>query len=67
MVEAIRYWDIALGRGGLYLCREEKGQDLVEYALLIAILTISVIAIILLIGPNIGHLFQYVENQLGTV
>ena len=50
MVEAIRYWDIALGRGGLYLCREEKGQDLVEYALLIAILTISVIVTLIVSG-----------------
>ena len=44
----------------------EEGQDMIEYALLAALISIVAIAIILLIGPYLKNLFQDVVNALGT-
>jgi pilus assembly protein Flp/PilA len=44
----------------------EEGQDMVEYALLAALISIVAIAIILLLGPYIKNLFQDVVNSLAT-
>ncbi len=41
----------------LYL-PSEKGQGLVEYALLLALVTITVIVILALLGPAIGNVFS---------
>jgi pilus assembly protein Flp/PilA len=44
----------------------EDGQDMIEYALLAALISIVAIAIIILIGPYLVNLFQDVVNALGT-
>ncbi|HEX6507702.1 MAG TPA: Flp family type IVb pilin [Chloroflexota bacterium] len=44
----------------------EEGQDMVEYALLAALISIVAIAIIILVGPYLKDLFQDVVNALGT-
>jgi pilus assembly protein Flp/PilA len=44
----------------------EEGQDMVEYALLAALISIVAIAIILLLGPYIKNLFQDVVNSLAS-
>ena len=46
------------------LFEKEEGQDMVEYALLAALIAISAIAIIVLVGPEIKKLFQDVINGL---
>jgi pilus assembly protein Flp/PilA len=46
------------------LFEREEGQDMVEYALLAALIAISAIAIIVLVGPEIKKLFQDVINGL---
>ena len=48
------------------LRREEDGQDMIEYALLAALISIVAIAIIVLIGPYLKDLFQDVVNGLGS-
>ncbi len=48
------------------LNQREEGQDMVEYALLAALISIVAIAIIILIGPYLQDLFQDVVNGLGT-
>jgi pilus assembly protein Flp/PilA len=48
------------------LTNREEGQDMVEYALLAALISIVAIAIIVLIGPYLKDLFQDVVNALGT-
>ena len=48
------------------LFEREEGQDMVEYALLAALISIVAIAIILLIGPYLDNLFKDVVNGLGT-
>jgi pilus assembly protein Flp/PilA len=47
----------------MYLPREE-GQGLVEYALILVLVAIVVIAILLLVGPQIANIFSKVTNGL---
>ena len=47
-----------------YLPREE-GQGLVEYALILVLVAIVVIAILALLGPQIANIFSKVTNGLG--
>ena len=44
----------------------EEGQDMIEYALLAALISIVAIAIILLVGPYLDNLFKDVVNALGS-
>lgn len=48
------------------LTRREEGQDMIEYALLAALISIVAIAIIILVGPYLKDLFQDVVNGLGS-
>ena len=48
------------------LTNREEGQDMIEYALLAALISIVAIAIIVLIGPFLKSLFQDVVNALGS-
>jgi pilus assembly protein Flp/PilA len=47
----------------LYLPREE-GQGMVEYALILVLVAIVVIAIMLLLGPQIGNIFSRITSGL---
>ena len=38
--------------------RQEKGQGLVEYALVLVLVAVVVIAILTLLGPQIGNVFS---------
>ncbi len=49
----------------MYLPRE-KGQGLVEYALILVLVAIVVIAILMLIGPQIANVFSKITNGLST-
>jgi len=44
--------------------RDEKGQGLVEYALILVLVAIVVIAILLLLGPVIGNTFSNIVSNL---
>ena len=46
------------------LIREEQGQDLIEYGLLIAIITAGAITAIGLIGPKVQGYFSTLEAAL---
>lgn len=48
----------------LYLPRNEEGQGLVEYALILVLVAIVVIAILAIVGPQIGNIFSKVTNGL---
>jgi pilus assembly protein Flp/PilA len=43
---------------------KEKGQGLVEYALILVLVAIVVIAVLTLLGPIIGNVFSKVNNTL---
>jgi len=47
----------------MYLPREE-GQGLVEYALILVLVAIVVIAILALLGPQIANIFSKVTSGL---
>ena len=42
----------------------EKGQGLVEYALILVLVAVVVIAILTILGPAIGNVFSNVVNQV---
>jgi len=48
------------------LLKDESGQTMVEYGLLIALISIAVIAVLVLLGPRIAGFFQAVDDQLAT-
>ena len=50
----------------LFLHREE-GQGLVEYALILVLVAIVVIAILTILGPQIGNVFSQITNGLENV
>ncbi len=47
----------------MYL-QHEEGQGLVEYALILVLVAIVVIAILLILGPTIGNIFSTVTSGL---
>ncbi len=47
----------------LYLPQEE-GQGMVEYALILVLVAIVVIAILMLLGPQIGNIFSRITSGL---
>ena len=49
----------------MYLPREE-GHGLVEYALILVLVAIVVIAILTLLGPQIGNVFSRITNGLSA-
>ena len=44
--------------------KSQRGQGLVEYSLIIALVAIVVIAILVLMGPQIGDIFSTITNGL---
>jgi pilus assembly protein Flp/PilA len=50
----------------LFLPRE-KGQGLVEYALILVLVAIVVIAILIILGPVIGNVFSTIVDALVPV
>ena len=46
---------------------EEKGQGLVEYALILVLVAIVVIAVLLLLGPIIGNVYSTLNTSLEDV
>jgi pilus assembly protein Flp/PilA len=43
---------------------KEKGQGLVEYALILVLVAIVVIAALTLLGPTIGNIFSSINSSL---
>lgn len=46
---------------------KEKGQGLVEYALILVLVAIVVIAVLTLLGPIIGNVFSGINSSLESV
>ena len=51
-------------RNIMRLIRDESGQTMVEYGLLIALISIAVIAVLVALGPHIASFFQSVDDRL---
>ena len=44
--------------------QKEKGQGLVEYALILVLVAVVVIVILALLGPAIGNVFSNIVNNI---
>ena len=49
------------------LWNDDSGQDLVEYALLVALIAIIVIAALRILGPVIAGVFNNISGELNGV
>jgi pilus assembly protein Flp/PilA len=47
--------------------KDESGQGMVEYGLIIGLIAIVVIAALLLLGPQIGNIFNTATDELANV
>ncbi len=54
-----------LGKYAMMHLRNEKGQGMVEYALIIALVAIVAIAALILLGPQIADIFTNITDRLG--
>ncbi|NOY97772.1 MAG: Flp family type IVb pilin [Chloroflexi bacterium] len=43
---------------------KEKGQGLVEYALILVLVAVVVLAVLMLLGPIIGNVFTSINSAL---
>ena len=48
----------------LFKVREEEGQGMVEYALLVGLIAVVVIGVLVLLGPAIAAKFQSIIDSL---
>ena len=47
--------------------RLEKGQGFVEYALILVLIAVIVLAVLLILGPIIGNSFSEVNSEFESV
>ena len=55
------------GEKTMLFAPKEKGQGLVEYALILVLVAIVVIAVLMLLGPIIGGVFSTINDSLSGV
>jgi Flp pilus assembly pilin Flp len=48
------------------ICRDERGQDIAEYAVMLAVILVLVIGTVKLIGGNANNVFSQVGSSLST-
>jgi pilus assembly protein Flp/PilA len=65
-MDVIAYHSTHLRYRLVALVDRDEGQDMIEYALLAALIAIAAIAVIILVGPELKNLFQDVVNGLGS-
>ena len=51
----------------MFFARKEKGQGLVEYALIIVLVAIVVIAALAILGPQISNIFNTISGTMAGV
>jgi Flp pilus assembly pilin Flp len=49
-----------------FLWRSEEGQDIAEYAVMLAVILVIVIGTVRLIGTNANNVFSQVASQIGS-
>lgn len=55
---------IQKGITAMLFAPKEKGQGLVEYAIILALVAIVVIAVMRLLGPKVGNTFSTINSSL---
>jgi pilus assembly protein Flp/PilA len=48
----------------LYRPQNEEGQGLVEYALILVLVSVAVVIILTILGPSIGNLFSNLSRNI---
>ena len=48
----------------MFFAPKEKGQGLVEYALILVLVSVVVIAVLTILGPTIGNIFSDIMTAL---
>ena len=48
------------------ICMDDQGQDIAEYAVMLAVILVLVIGTVRLIGGNANNAFSSVASSLGT-
>jgi pilus assembly protein Flp/PilA len=48
----------------MLLSKRERGQGLVEYALILVLVAVVVIAVLMILGPIIGYVFSRLNSYL---
>ncbi len=48
------------------ICTDDRGQDIAEYAVMLAVILVLVIGTVRLIGGNANNAFSSVASSLGT-
>ena len=49
------------------LLKRQEGQDLAEYAILIALIALAVVAAVTLVGTNISGVFSRIGSAVGRL
>ena len=55
------------GEYNMLFAPKERGQGLVEYALILVLVAIVVIAALMILGPIIGNTFSTINDSLNSV
>jgi pilus assembly protein Flp/PilA len=50
----------------MLFCANEKGQGLVEYAIILALIAIVVIAVMNILGQKVNNTFNSISNSLSV-
>ena len=48
----------------MFFISKERGQGLVEYAIILAFVALVVISVVRLLGPRIGNTFSNINNSI---
>ncbi len=48
----------------MFFISKERGQGLVEYAIILAFVALVVISVVRLLGPRIGNTFSNISNSM---
>ncbi len=48
----------------LYLCNDDSGQDIAEYAVMLAVILVIVVGTIRLVGSNANNVFSSVASSV---
>jgi pilus assembly protein Flp/PilA len=51
----------------MLFAKKQKGQGLVEYALILVLVAIVVFAVLMLLGPIIGNVLSTLNNSLSSL
>ena len=71
MYNKVNHWSLSgeihkKGENSMLFSPKEKGQGLVEYALILVLVAIVVIAALMVLGPIIGNVFSTINSSLSS-